>query len=219
MKKETTSKGSIKKGTSKKEIVEEKSLDSSSGEELSEASSSSEFSDSENSEDSEDSQDSQSETEEALPKRKKAKTDDGSTDFSAAMNAILDSKLKAHDRSDPIMKRSRKQTKQLASDKLEAKAKRALTAERKAKLNRNRVKDLLPTDDSTARDVLMKEKKLRKVAQRGVIKLFNAILMTQTKTSQELNDSTLIGATKKEQLMNEISKEKFLDLVQAAGKH
>ncbi|KAH3666975.1 hypothetical protein OGAPHI_003425 [Ogataea philodendri] len=154
----------------------------------------------------------------ALPAKKKNKSD-GSEAFSKAMNALLDSKLKAHDRKDPILARSKTQLKKLESEKLELKAKRQLLAEKKAKLTSNRVRNLLPTDDSLAREVLEKEKKYRKVAQRGVIKLFNAILSTQTETNKEVGALEGVGQSKKKELINEISTEKFLDLVQEAGKN
>ncbi|KAG7876616.1 hypothetical protein KL938_004228 [Ogataea parapolymorpha] len=152
-----------------------------------------------------------------LPGKKKNKSDD-SESFSKAINALLDSKLKAHNRKDPILARSKSQLKKLESEKLELKAKRQLLAERKAKLTSNRVKNLLPTDDSLARQTLEREKRYRKVAQRGVIKLFNAILATQTETSKEIDSIKGVGQTKKKELVNEMSKEKFLDLVQEAGK-
>ncbi|KAG7877978.1 hypothetical protein KL905_004452 [Ogataea polymorpha] len=152
-----------------------------------------------------------------LPGKKKNKSD-GSESFSKAINALLDSKLKAHNRKDPILARSKSQLKKLESEKLELKAKRQLLAEKKAKLTSNRVKNLLPTDDSLARQTLEREKRYRKVAQRGVIKLFNAILATQTETSKEIDSIKGVGQTKKKELVNEMSKEKFLDLVQEAGK-
>ncbi|KAG7815999.1 hypothetical protein KL920_004924 [Ogataea angusta] len=152
-----------------------------------------------------------------LPGKKKNKSD-GSESFSKAINALLDSKLKAHNRKDPILARSKSQLKKLESEKLELKAKRQLLAEKKAKLTSNRVKNLLPTDDALARQTLEREKRYRKVAQRGVIKLFNAILATQTETSKEVESIKGVGQTKKKELVNEMSKEKFLDLVQEAGK-
>ncbi|KAG7692862.1 hypothetical protein KL930_004208 [Ogataea haglerorum] len=152
-----------------------------------------------------------------LPGKKKNKSD-GSESFSKAISALLDSRLKAHDRKDPILARSKSQLKKLESEKLELKAKRQLLAEKKAKLTSNRVKNLLPTDDSLARQTLEREKRYRKVAQRGVIKLFNAILATQTETSKEIDSIKGVGQTKKRELVNGISKEKFLDLVQEAGK-
>lgn len=142
-----------------------------------------------------------------------------SENFSNAMNALLDTHLKAYDRKDPILVRSKKDLKKFDDDKLEQKAKKILLNEKKKKLTANRIKNLLPTNESTAREILQHEKILRKTAQRGVIKLFNAILMTQTNTQFDINNENgLIGNQKKKQLLNEISKENFLSLVKNSAK-
>lgn len=149
---------------------------------------------------------------------KKSKTEE-TDNFANAMNALLDTRLKAYDRKDPILVRSKRELKKFDDEKLEQKAKRLLLNEKKKKLTANRNKELLPTDDRTARQVLDHEKKLKKTAQRGVIKLFNAILMTQSSTENDINrEKGILGQSKKKELVNEISKEKFLDLVQKAGK-
>lgn len=151
-------------------------------------------------------------------KQKKSKNQDTES-FSNAMNALLDTHLKAYDRKDPILIRSKKELKKFDEEKLEQKAKRLLLNEKKKKLTANRNRDLLPKDDANARQILQHEKQLKKTAQRGVIKLFNAILMTQTSTQLDMNNETgYLGLNKKKELVNEISKEKFLDLVQQVGK-
>lgn len=178
---------------------------------------------------SEESEEDESEEEDDdLPRKKKAKLgkhDDGSSGFSTAVNAILGSHLKAHDRKDPIMARKRGVVKKLESDKLEQKAKRALLAEKKKLLNKTRKKDIIPTVSAESesgaeiRDVLEKERRLRKIAQKGVVKLFNAILSTQVKTEKEGAEklSEVKNRAEKKELLAELSKEKFLDLVKAAG--
>ncbi|EGW32776.1 uncharacterized protein SPAPADRAFT_149982 [Spathaspora passalidarum NRRL Y-27907] len=169
------------------------------------------------SEESDQEQAEEEEEDDDFPKRKKRKqADDGSTDFASAFTSIVNSKLKAHSRTEPILARNKVTLKKLESEKLEQKAKRALLAEKHQLHDRQRVKSLLPTDPERVREVLDKEKKLKKTAQRGVVKLFNAVLSSQIKTDQEISKEK-VGQSRKEQLMNEISKEKFLDLVQAAG--
>lgn len=154
-----------------------------------------------------------------VQKKQKKSAKKEAESFSNAMNALLDTRLKAYDRKDPILARSKKELKKFEDVKLEQKAKRLLLAEKKKKLTANRNKDLLPKNDATARQVLQHEKQLKKTAQRGVIKLFNAILMTQTSTESDMSHETgLLGQSKKKELVNEISKEKFLDLVQQVGK-
>ncbi|CEP60323.1 rRNA-processing protein RRP15 LALA0_S01e08086g [Lachancea lanzarotensis] len=163
-----------------------------------------------------------------FPKKKKAKLgkhNDGSSDFSTAINAILGSHLKAHDRKDPIMARKKSTAKKLESDKLEAKAKKAILVEKKKLLNKTRTKDIIPiasaeTDSGVEiREVLEKERRLRKIAQKGVVKLFNAILSTQVKTERDSAErlGDIKNRAEKKDMLNDLSKEKFLDLVKAAG--
>lgn len=86
-------------------------------------------------EEEEDDDDDEEEEDDDFPRKKKSKNskhDDGSTGFSAAVNAILSSHLKAYDRKDPIMARNKKVLKQSESEKLEYKAKKALLAEKKS---------------------------------------------------------------------------------------
>lgn len=158
---------------------------------------------------------------ESFPMRKKKKvTDTGSESFASAFNAIVGSKLKAYDRKDPILARNKRTLKKLESGKLEAKAKRMMRAEKKEGLDRQRIKNLLPSADEPAkvREAIDKERRLKKTAQKGVVKLFNAVLATQVKTNQEIGQEK-VGLSMKEELVNEISKAKFLDLVKAAGQN
>lgn len=165
--------------------------------------------DSENDDDSEDSDDD-------IPKKKKHKSNDGSESFANAFNNIVNSKLKLKDRSAPIMARNKTVLKKMESDKLEAKAKKAILAEKKQLYDKHRVKNLLPSaEDDSVRDKLEHEKKLKKVAQKGVVRLFNAIMSTQIKTNEAIKKEHG-GEAKKQELLNEMSKEKFLDLVLAA---
>ncbi|KAL6949072.1 hypothetical protein ACO0QE_001560 [Hanseniaspora vineae] len=155
-------------------------------------------------------------------KSSKSKHDDGSEAFSSAMNAILSSHLKAYDRADPIMARNKKILKKTEQDKLELKAKKALLAEKKRLLGKTRQQEIIPLEATQVTKTLEKERKLRKIAQKGVVKLFNVIMSTQVKTDKEVNDkygnpnaAHKLGEKKK--LISEVSKETFLDLVKAAG--
>lgn len=139
--------------------------------------------------------------------------------FSNAMDALLNSHLKAHDRSDPILVRQKKKIiKKLNDEKLDAKAKRLLKMERKELMEKGRQKDLLPQSEVNARLILEHEKKLKKTAQRGVIKLFNAILNTQIQTDQLIDgiEEKRDYKNDKKNVASEISKETFLDMVKAA---
>ncbi|AHY78297.1 ADI_G0061410.mRNA.1.CDS.1 [Saccharomyces cerevisiae] len=171
--------------------------------------------------------DDEEEEDDDFPRKKKSKNskhDDGSTGFSAAVNAILSSHLKAYDRKDPIMARNKKVLKQSESEKLEYKAKKALLAEKKKLLGKARKKDIIPIASGedrseNIRKVLEKETALRKIAQKGAVKLFNAILATQVKTEKEVSEnlSEIKNKEEKKELITEVSKEKFLDLVKAAA--
>lgn len=156
-----------------------------------------------------------------LKKKQKKNKDDGSESFANAFNSIINSKLKAYSRKDPILARNKTTLKKLESEKLENKAKRALLLEKKQFQDKHRVKQLLPvgTDGSDAnqvREILDKEKQMKKIAQKGVVKLFNAVLSTQLKTNQEIS-KVQAGQSRKEELMTDVSKEKFMDLIAAAG--
>lgn len=172
-------------------------------------------------------EDDEEEEDDDFPRKKKSKNskhDDGSTGFSAAVNAILSSHLKAYDRKDPIMARNKKVLKQSESEKLEYKAKKALLAEKKKLLGKARKTDIIPIASGedrseNIRKVLEKETALRKIAQKGAVKLFNAILATQVKTEKEVSEnlSEIKNKEEKKELITEVSKEKFLDLVKAAA--
>lgn len=153
-------------------------------------------------------------------KRKKRNRglDDGSEAFSGAMNALLDTKLKVQDRKAPILSRSKKQFKDFESDKLELKARKLLSAKKKAKLAKGRVSKLIPEGEGAAMEALLKERKLKKTAQKGVIKLFNAILVTQTEADGfELGRDRFMTDKKKREALTEVSKETFLDMVKDAA--
>ncbi|KAK9457511.1 Rrp15p-domain-containing protein [Dipodascopsis uninucleata] len=123
-------------------------------------------------------------------KRKKSKSDPAA--FSSAMSAILSSHLKAHDRKDPVLVRSRKVVKEIEDSKLESKAKREMRAEKKKVLDKERVKDVLSgireneiRDPEQIKKNTEFEKLLKKTAKRGVVKLFNAVIEAQNKAIQD----------------------------------
>ena len=167
------------------------------------------------------------EEDDSFPRKKKSsksKHDDGSSTFSSALTNILSSHLKAYDRKDPIMARNKRVIKQNEADKLEQKAKKAILAEKKKLLNKTRKKEIIPvaaadTNAEEIREVLEKERKLRRIAQKGVVKLFNAILSTQVKTEKEVSESLgdVKNRSERKELITEVSKEKFFDLVKTAG--
>lgn len=146
--------------------------------------------------------------------------------FGTSIAKILNTKLTTSKRSEPILSRSKdaqQANKELADIKLTEKARRQVVAERKAAKEKGRVKDVLGLNDtsvSTA-DTTAKEKELRRTAQKGVIKLFNAVRAAQVKGEQAERDakaSNLVGMDKREDKVKEMSKQGFLDMITGGSK-
>lgn len=157
--------------------------------------------------------------------RRKAKRNDPAA-FAESMSKILSSNLSKSKRVDPVLARSKTAEDAAASvkdAKLETKAKNKLKAEKKEALDKGRVKDVLgldSTDVSTAA-IQEKEKQLRKTAQRGVVKLFNAVRAAQVKgeeAAREARTTGMVGLGRREEKVNEMSKKGFLDLIATGGK-
>lgn len=228
-----SSKGKVTVGGKKRsrpvaKKVEEKPVESTSGNESEVSDKNSDESADDNEAVDEQLEEEYEESDNDFPRKKKSKNskhDDGSNEFSSAMSAILSSHLKAYDRKDPIMARNKKVLKENESSKLEYKAKKALVAEKKKLLNKTRKTDIIPIASDVhhtgeeIREIIAKEARLRKIAQKGVVKLFNAILSTQVRTNKEVEDTMgdVRNKSERRELITEVSKEKFLDLVKAAG--
>lgn len=162
---------------------------------------------------------------ESLPESKKRKRNDPDA-FATSMSKILGSKLSTSKRADPVLSRSKDASdasKQLTDTRLEARAKNKIREERKAALEKGRVKDVMgqqSTDTSTA-EILEEEKRLRKTAQRGVVKLFNAVRAAQIKgeeAAKEAHNAGMVGMGNRQERVNEMSKKGFLELIAAGGK-
>ncbi|KAK6352570.1 hypothetical protein TWF730_009394 [Orbilia blumenaviensis] len=153
-----------------------------------------------------------------LVESKKRKRNDPTT-FATSMSKILSSHLTTQARKDPILIRSKKTAHDISDQKLEAKAKRLISQQKREALEKGRVKDIIPKDDATGEEVksvLEKEKALRKIAQRGVIKLFNAVRAAQVKGEEARKEGKLkgtLGIDTKNKNVTEISKESFLDMI------
>ncbi|KAK6523841.1 hypothetical protein TWF281_001809 [Arthrobotrys megalospora] len=153
-----------------------------------------------------------------LVESKKRKRNDPTT-FATSMSKILSSHLTTQARKDPILIRSKKTAHEISDQKLEAKAKRLISQQKREALEKGRVKDIIPKDDVSGEEVksvLEKEKALRKIAQRGVIKLFNAVRAAQVKGEEARREGKLkgtLGIDTKNKNVTEISKESFLDMI------
>ncbi|GJN85758.1 hypothetical protein PLIIFM63780_009332 [Purpureocillium lilacinum] len=162
--------------------------------------------------------------------KSKAKRNDP-TAFATSLSKILSTKLSSSKRSDPVLSRSaaaHEASKAAVDSALEAKAKRQLKEQKRRALEKGRVKEVLLATTSeatgepetTTSEILDKEKKLRKVAQRGVVTLFNAVRAAQVKATEAEKSARkegVIGIGQRESKVNELSKKGFLDLIASGG--
>ncbi|KAI8391612.1 Rrp15p-domain-containing protein [Radiomyces spectabilis] len=129
--------------------------------------------------------------------------------FSEAMTKILGRNLSASDKKQPILARARGTERKIEDEKLEYKARKVISAEKKALRSKGRV---IP--DYTTFEY---EKRLRKVATRGVVKLFNAILTQQKATdvavSRASDNHKTLASLEKAKSVSTMSKSSFLDLL------
>ena len=145
--------------------------------------------------------------------------------FGTSISRILDTKLTATKRKDPVLSRSRLPTEanaKIEEGKIDTAARAQIRAERKAALNKGRITDLLGLEDGSVETgkVVEEERKLQKVAQRGVVKLFNAVRAAQVgaeKAEREARGGDggggVVGRKAREERVSEMSKEGFLDMI------
>ncbi len=154
--------------------------------------------------------------------------------FATSISKILGSKLSTSKRSDPVLSRSvdaLQASKEITDEALETKARQKLRAEKREALDKGRVKDVLGAstafdaangrgDGPTVQETMELEKRLRKTAQRGVVKLFNAVRAAQIKgeeAAKEARNKGLVGKGRREERVNEMSKKGFLELLVGGG--
>ncbi|KAG8529763.1 uncharacterized protein KY384_005244 [Bacidia gigantensis] len=168
----------------------------------------------------------------SLPKTKSKRNDPAA--FANSISTILSSKLTTQKRSDPVLSRSvtaKEASKSLSNSKLEEKAKRKLKEEKREAFDKGRVKNVLLGTGGGAGVVMdadgkgeggmsigelqEQEKRLRKTAQRGVVKLFNAVRAAQVKAEEARAQGGLRNRT--EERVGEMSRKGFLNMVAAGG--
>ncbi|KAL3459831.1 Rrp15p-domain-containing protein [Aspergillus heterothallicus] len=141
------------------------------------------------------------------------------TAFSTSISKILATKLPTSARADPVLSRSKIATQtstDIAEEKLDNQARAKLRAEKKEELDRGRVRDVLGIELGQAGAVAEEEKRLRKIAQRGVVKLFNAVRAAQVRgeeAAKEERKKGTIGIGEREKAVNQVSKQGFLELI------
>jgi hypothetical protein len=143
--------------------------------------------------------------------------------FASSMSAILASKLTTQKRIDPVLARSataHEASLSIANTKLEAKARHKLHQDKKEALEKGRVKDVLGVESGEAQGVVEEEKRLRKIAQRGVVKLFNAVRQAQVRGEEARKAAVDIkGRVTREEKVGEMSRVGFLEMVAGGGKY
>ncbi|KAF4449812.1 hypothetical protein F53441_7007 [Fusarium austroafricanum] len=181
--------------------------------------------DDEGSEDDDDDDD-----DESTNNRKKSKRNDPNA-FATSLSKILSTKLSSSKRSDPVLARSaaaHEASKAAVDSALESKARKQIREQKKRAFEKGRVKDVLvaTTNDTTGEletstsEIMETERRLRKVAQRGVVKLFNAVRAAQVKAVEAekgVRKDGVIGMKKREEKVNEMSKKGFLELIASGG--
>jgi len=177
-------------------------------------------------------------------KRSKTKRHDPAA-FASSISAILSSKLTTTNRTDPVLARSKDAataSHELAESKLETKARKKLRDEKRVAGERGRVRDVLLGDKPrgtsvesvrkvvsngdgqakgvsqgmSAAEITEQERRLRKTAQRGVVKLFNAVRASQVKSEEaarEAKQKGVVGVKRREEKVGEMGRQAFLDLV------
>ncbi|KIW07032.1 uncharacterized protein PV09_01926 [Verruconis gallopava] len=148
------------------------------------------------------------------------------TAFATSISKILSSKLTKEKRSDPVLSRSASAaatSKALSESKLDLKVRQKLRADRKKALEKGRVRDVLglENEEESTQKIMEREAKLRKTAQRGVVKLFNAVREAQKRAEEARRGAVrdgVVGIGNREEKVSEMSKKGFLDLISSGGK-
>lgn len=169
----------------------------------------------EQSEDDDDDDDEARDTE--APRKAEAET----AAFSLALDKILGRDLPSAARRDPVLARSLA-SRQVRAEKLDArlerKVRQQMTAEKKAKLDKGHddlarfhIGSAAALDDEDDEDdealaadrarTLDRERQMRKVAQRGCVRLFNAVRAAQTEVQQKVDEGALKRKARRDEVL------------------
>ncbi|PHH60930.1 hypothetical protein CDD81_1041 [Ophiocordyceps australis] len=163
-------------------------------------------------------------------KKSTSKRNDPSA-FATSISKILSTKISASKRSDPVLSRSaaaHEASRAAMDSALETKARRQLKEQKRKALEKGRIRDVLMAPkkeetgepEMTTAQIMETEKKLRKSAHRGVVKMFNAVRAAQVKASEAerlARKEGIIGIGQRELKAKELSKEGFLELIASGG--
>lgn len=176
--------------------------------------------------------------------RHKSKRNDPAA-FATSLSKILSTKLSTSRRADPVLARSaeaQEASRKIVDSALETKARRRMREAKRLAMEKGRVRDVLIAGSGTTKqlniitgeveevkdekkkettqEILGTERRLRKVAQRGVVKLFNAVRAAQVKASEAENrarNEGVVGVKRREEKVTEMSRKGFLDLIASGG--
>jgi hypothetical protein len=160
----------------------------------------------------------------------KTKRNDPSA-FANSLSKILSTKIPASKRADPVLVRSaeaHEASRAAVDNALESKARKQMREQKRRALEKGRVRDVLiaTKNDTTGElesstvDIMETERTLRKVAQRGVVKLFNAVRAAQVaavEADKGVKKDGIIGMSQREEKVSELTKKGFLDLIASGG--
>ncbi|KAK3714840.1 pre-60S ribosomal particles component [Vermiconidia calcicola] len=146
--------------------------------------------------------------------------------LATSISRILDTKLTTQKRLDPILSRSQtasKTNRDLQDSKLEHAARSQLRSERRLALQKGRITDVLGLEDTSVETgkVQEEERRLKKTAQRGVVRLFNAVRAAQVKAEEagrQARAEGVVGQKQRRERVEEMSKEGFLEMISRGGK-
>ncbi|KAK8040942.1 hypothetical protein PG994_013949 [Apiospora phragmitis] len=162
-------------------------------------------------------------------KPKSKRNDPGA--FATSLGKILSTKLPTTRRADPVLSRSvdaHKAAQAITDSALEGKAKKQLRVQKLAALEKGRVRNVLVATrneatgelEASTGQVMEKERQLRKVAQRGVVKLFNAVRAAQVRgveAEREARKDGFVGVSSRKDKVTDMSRKGFLDLIASGG--
>ncbi|RYP22012.1 hypothetical protein DL765_001918 [Monosporascus sp. GIB2] len=161
----------------------------------------------------------------------KSKRNDPSA-FATSISKILSTKLSSGRRADPVLARSadaHQAAREAVDSALEAKARKQLREQKRLASEKGRVRDVLTgggwgteqgAKGASVADAQAAERRLRKVAHRGVIVLFRAVREAQERAAQterEARKEGVFGVKSREEKVSEMSRQGFLDLIASGG--
>lgn len=164
------------------------------------------------------------------PNQRSSKKHDN-TAFATSLSKILSTKLATSKRSDPVLSRSidaKEASRAMLDNALESKARKQMREQKRRAFEKGRVKDVLLATrnedtgelETSTSEIMVTERRLRKVAQRGVVKLFNAVRAAQVaavEAEKGTKKAGMIGMDSRGEKVNELTKKGFLDLIASGG--